>query len=126
MSETASLTDQEYHEKAKYYLEGALKILGIGQIAAGATDMFWNGFNFNIFNISIVVTGVIFFIGAETLRATLNKIIKKEEKEREKKVYDSYKRIDDQFTATFEEYKEKTKEKEHKLYSFAEKEEEND
>lgn len=91
------MVDEE-HEKSKYYLENALKILGIAQISASVADVFWGGgINLSLFNVLIFITGMIFMVGSDLMKKPLKKIQKEEEREVEnrlrfepEKVYDTF------------------------------------
>ncbi len=109
----------EEHERAKLYLENALKILGMAQIAAGTTDMFWTGLNVNIFNLGIIITGFIFFIGAEKLQSSFKKLIQKREREEEKYQYNDERVYDNDAIESLEKYHEKSKKRDLKKYGFA-------
>ena len=95
----------EDKERAKTYLEKALKILGICQIAAGTADIFWNGgFNFTMLNSVIVGTGFIFFLGSIALREPLDKLKEEEHFEEERLKFKSDSKISYAKAKTREEY----------------------
>lgn len=98
----------EDRERAKTYLENALKILGICQIAGGIADMFWNGYlNFTMFNSVIVVTGFIFFLGSSALKEPLRKLLYMESKEEVENKFKATREVHYSKEELVEDYKEK-------------------
>ncbi|MGM5483899.1 MAG: hypothetical protein ACQER9_03210 [Nanobdellota archaeon] len=109
---------EEKKEESNMYLDGSLKILGMGQIAAGIADIFWGGSpNLNIFNVLIIITGVIFFFGAEKLMGKWKDIMDDIEKKRQENYkYKSENNYELSYVKTVDEYKKKKEREDFKNY----------
>ena len=118
MDTSAEMT-AEYHERAKHYLENALKILGLAQIAGAVAEMFWGGtLELTLFNVLILVTGLIFFFGAEGLKKPLKILLHQEEKEVDRARYESNRTFEPPREWFIEEKHQEEKEKLYKKYNF--------
>lgn len=110
----------EDHERAKTYLEGSLKVLGVAQVAGAMTDMVWGGgININFMNIMILITGIIFFTGGEALRKPLMRILKAEKKEEKELDYNQATKIAYSARSAREEYEYKKQQEIDNKFGFA-------